>query len=304
MMNAARLLLQVLAVAFAAAWTVVPASAQSATGFDHFSTGFPLTGAHNGVDCASCHFNGRFRGTSRQCASCHNGTIAQGKFNQHPRTEQSLRAVPRHDRMEPGARGPCRNHEWLRDLPQRHRRGRQTRKSHRDERALRDLPQEHRELCGCELQSHRHYRGLRNLPQRRLGERPDDASAHPDRHAGMRKLPLQSGDLDQLQHESRRYGRRRVRILPQWLVHRRGYLGCAGQGAKPCRHDGCVFDLPHQHGGVDRRDIQPHRHQRGMRDLPQRRDSGRPHDTAAYSDRRRSNAAIATPIRRPSRPIR
>ncbi len=47
--------------------------------FDH-STGtkFPLTGAHARVDCASCHKNGQYRGTSTDCVGCHladfNGT--------------------------------------------------------------------------------------------------------------------------------------------------------------------------------------------------------------------------------------
>ncbi len=39
--------------------------------FDHSSTRFPLTGAHVGADCASCHKNGVTAGTSTACASCH-----------------------------------------------------------------------------------------------------------------------------------------------------------------------------------------------------------------------------------------
>ncbi len=38
--------------------------------FDHNATEFPLTGAHNGVDCLMCHENG-FEGTSTNCADCH-----------------------------------------------------------------------------------------------------------------------------------------------------------------------------------------------------------------------------------------
>ena len=38
--------------------------------FDHNQTNFPLTGAHIGVDCNSCHANG-FAGTPTDCASCH-----------------------------------------------------------------------------------------------------------------------------------------------------------------------------------------------------------------------------------------
>ncbi len=44
------------------AWTPV--------NFDHSSTGFLLTGAHSGLDCASCHAGG-YAGTSPLCNSCH-----------------------------------------------------------------------------------------------------------------------------------------------------------------------------------------------------------------------------------------
>src|SRR5882672_10855543 len=62
------------------------AQAQRSGPFDHFSTGFPLAGAHFSVDCTSCHVGGRFKGTPQQCASCHNGTIAPGKSPKHVRT--------------------------------------------------------------------------------------------------------------------------------------------------------------------------------------------------------------------------
>lgn len=39
--------------------------------FDHMTTGFPLTGAHAIADCGSCHIGGVFKGTPRNCASCH-----------------------------------------------------------------------------------------------------------------------------------------------------------------------------------------------------------------------------------------
>ena len=79
--------MRAVAVAFAAlAFFVAPGYAQVPGSFDHFSTGFPLTGAHARVDCAACHVSGRFKGTPQQCAACHNGTLAQGKISQHPRT--------------------------------------------------------------------------------------------------------------------------------------------------------------------------------------------------------------------------
>ncbi|MGD9729828.1 MAG: hypothetical protein AB7V39_26085, partial [Nitrospiraceae bacterium] len=42
--------------------------------FDHFSTGFPLTGGHRDVACSDCHMRGIFTGTPRQCAACHTST--------------------------------------------------------------------------------------------------------------------------------------------------------------------------------------------------------------------------------------
>jgi len=41
------------------------------TNFDHLRTGFALTGAHLQTRCESCHLNGIFQGTPRDCASCH-----------------------------------------------------------------------------------------------------------------------------------------------------------------------------------------------------------------------------------------
>jgi Cytochrome c7 and related cytochrome c len=40
-------------------------------GFDHLKTGYPLTGLHVQARCESCHLNGTFNGTPRDCASCH-----------------------------------------------------------------------------------------------------------------------------------------------------------------------------------------------------------------------------------------
>jgi len=39
--------------------------------FDHFTTGFPLDGAHLTVECESCHVGGVFQGTPFECSSCH-----------------------------------------------------------------------------------------------------------------------------------------------------------------------------------------------------------------------------------------
>ena len=47
------------------------ASSRNSSDFDHFSTGFPLTGAHANADCDACHTRGVFKGTSTRCAACH-----------------------------------------------------------------------------------------------------------------------------------------------------------------------------------------------------------------------------------------
>ena len=39
--------------------------------FNHSTTQFPLTGAHQAVSCASCHADGVYRGKPTTCISCH-----------------------------------------------------------------------------------------------------------------------------------------------------------------------------------------------------------------------------------------
>ena len=39
--------------------------------FDHFTTGFELTGAHRDAPCESCHIDATFKGTPRECVGCH-----------------------------------------------------------------------------------------------------------------------------------------------------------------------------------------------------------------------------------------
>ncbi len=65
-----------------------PARAQSAStsSFNHTLTGFPLTGTHASVACASCHVNGRMKNTPTQCIGCHNTMTAPGEPQSHPRT--------------------------------------------------------------------------------------------------------------------------------------------------------------------------------------------------------------------------
>ena len=51
--------------------------------YDHFATGFPLTGRHEEVACDSCHSEAMFKGTPRTCAGCHNNVRAEGKSFRH-----------------------------------------------------------------------------------------------------------------------------------------------------------------------------------------------------------------------------
>jgi len=60
-----------------------PAAFARDTDFDHFTTGFPLSGAHARVECEDCHQRGVFQGTPSQCNACHNGRTAVGKDSQH-----------------------------------------------------------------------------------------------------------------------------------------------------------------------------------------------------------------------------
>ena len=49
--------------------------------FDHNTSAFKLTGLHNQVSCTSCHVNGLFKGTPKDCYSCHAAVDAhQGQF--------------------------------------------------------------------------------------------------------------------------------------------------------------------------------------------------------------------------------
>jgi hypothetical protein len=56
------------------AFATVPSSRGAAPireSFDHLTTGFELMGQHRDLPCESCHANAVFKGTPRECASCH-----------------------------------------------------------------------------------------------------------------------------------------------------------------------------------------------------------------------------------------
>ena len=48
-----------------------PAQTSQGSNFDHFTTGFRLDGAHQYVNCESCHTEGMFVGTPTRCEGCH-----------------------------------------------------------------------------------------------------------------------------------------------------------------------------------------------------------------------------------------
>jgi hypothetical protein len=63
-----------IALWMAALAMLVPAAQAAQIGpakFDHLTTGFELMGAHLNVPCESCHVGAIFKGTPRDCASCH-----------------------------------------------------------------------------------------------------------------------------------------------------------------------------------------------------------------------------------------
>jgi len=60
-----------------------PKVSKAEESFDHFSTGFPLTGVHEQVTCENCHKRGVFKGTPNTCVGCHDGVAARGKSSNH-----------------------------------------------------------------------------------------------------------------------------------------------------------------------------------------------------------------------------
>jgi predicted CXXCH cytochrome family protein len=51
--------------------------------FDHAKTIFPLFGMHKTIECASCHINGKFKGTATDCYTCHQQDFAGTKNPNH-----------------------------------------------------------------------------------------------------------------------------------------------------------------------------------------------------------------------------
>ena len=71
-----------------------PASTIDLDDFDHWSSGFPLSGAHARTACEDCHRGGLFRGTPTDCATCHGGA---GLFARSRKTPQHVPSSNRCD---------------------------------------------------------------------------------------------------------------------------------------------------------------------------------------------------------------
>jgi predicted CXXCH cytochrome family protein len=60
--------------------------------FDHLTTGFELDGVHRDLPCESCHLNAVFRGTPRDCGTCH---IKGSLFNATPKNTTHIPSTNR-----------------------------------------------------------------------------------------------------------------------------------------------------------------------------------------------------------------
>ena len=58
--------------------------------FDHLATGFELDGVHRDLACEACHLNAVFKGTPRDCATCH---ASGSQFNATPKTPGHIPAT-------------------------------------------------------------------------------------------------------------------------------------------------------------------------------------------------------------------
>jgi hypothetical protein len=62
--------------------------------FNHLTTGFPLLGEHATIECATCHLNGVFKGTPKNCTGCH------VKGQRIVATTMSAKHIPTNERCE------------------------------------------------------------------------------------------------------------------------------------------------------------------------------------------------------------
>lgn len=113
---------------------VLAAEQRTGKSFDHVQTGFPLLGAHAQTDCQTCHLQGVFKGTPRECVGCHTqGSRIASTFKtaNHPLTampcsqchsSQVSWAGARFDHtgVAPGSCASCHNGVTATGKPPRH----------------------------------------------------------------------------------------------------------------------------------------------------------------------------------------
>jgi DnaJ-class molecular chaperone len=131
------ILLSVLILSFtlvlSGASAATTSKAKSRINFDHNKTGFLLNGSHDKVTCVACHTKGVFKGTPRDCASCHvqNGRAsATSKPSQHiptsdtcevcHKTTNFLQVSFTHNKVSPGSCSTCHNNTSERGKPAQH----------------------------------------------------------------------------------------------------------------------------------------------------------------------------------------
>jgi len=126
----------VLLLALAASLLAGPARARApAADFDHLRTGFALTDRHAQARCESCHHNGQFQGTPRDCASCHRAGMRLARGNvvmpaRHVPTQQACDACHNtrsfvgarfsHAGIAPGSCTSCHNGAFAPGKPAAH----------------------------------------------------------------------------------------------------------------------------------------------------------------------------------------
>jgi hypothetical protein len=121
-----------------AAWLLLAAGAWAQSpkqDFDHLRTGYPLTGSHASQRCESCHINGIFQGTPRECTACHTTGTRLSRANvvkpaQHVATTQAcdachttksfLGAKFNHAGVSPGSCQTCHNGSQATGKPPEH----------------------------------------------------------------------------------------------------------------------------------------------------------------------------------------
>ncbi|MBL8305069.1 MAG: hypothetical protein JNM33_00125 [Rubrivivax sp.] len=110
-----------------------PSFAQSASSYDHTATGYPLRGKHEDVRCEACHQRGIFKGTPRDCATCHAQNNTRGAVampNLHIQTTEACDACHsvngfssvmfRHTGVAPGGCAGCHDNVRGRGKPNGH----------------------------------------------------------------------------------------------------------------------------------------------------------------------------------------